>query len=48
MFDANLLERYCQIAFVSGHFFNSLIAFTAVLTSLTKVSLLTVVSLTSE
>ena len=47
MFDVNLFEIYCQIAFVSGRFLDSLIAVIAVLTSSTKKSLLTVVLLTS-
>ena len=47
MSDANLLERYCQTAFVLGYFFYSLIAFIAILTLSTKISLLTVVSLAS-
>ena len=47
MSDANLLERYCQTAFVSRGFFYSLIAFIVILTLSTKMSLLTVVSLAS-
>ena len=47
IFDENLSEMYCQIIFVSGRFFHCLVAFTAVLTSSTKKSLLTVVPLAS-
>ena len=45
--DASLLERYFQIAFVSRSLFDFLIVFIVVSISSTKISLLTVVLLTS-